>query len=179
MGNTVLSDLLVDLLDAGVDGLAVERTGNPEPDRVYISHGPPSVEVCEGDGLLVVYLDVARAVFARSQPANPPVAKTCNVAWQATLRLELWRCYPSSAPDGGPNTPEALTEASAALSRDGWCLLTEISRRHFAGDLFASVGCAEVTLQGLTILGPLGQAAGVATSVVVAISEGGPPAAAS
>lgn len=175
----VLSDLLQDYLQACLDALHVDRTGRPEPDRVYVAHGAPSVELCPVNGLLAVYLDPRDAVRANAAPPNPRSPKTCSIAWAATLTAELWRCYPTTAHDGTAATASALDGFSTGMAIDGWCLLTQLAAEHFAGTLFDRVGCQEVTLAGLTTLPPQGNAAGVKTSVSVMISRGGPPLAAS
>jgi hypothetical protein len=171
-----LADLSDDLLACALRGLAETRTENPEPDRVFPHHAVPPVDVCvDSTGQLTVHWDVSRGIHGLAAIPRQPVApKTCAVLWQGIMVVQLWRCWPGPDQQGTPPPLETVADATDALQRDGWCLLTQVTGEHFAGTLFADVGCEQVTLGSLVPLGPLGNAAGWQMTLTVALEDGGP-----
>jgi hypothetical protein len=166
-----LDDLAHDLLDCALRGLDETRTGNPEPERVFTHHGVPPVDCPQ----LTVHWDPARGIHGQAAIPRQPVApKTCAVVWQGILVVQLWRCWVTMDDQGNPIAPADFSETTAALNRDGWCLLTQVTGEHFAGTLFPDVGCEQVTLGPLVPLNPTGQTAGWQMTVTVALEDGGP-----
>jgi hypothetical protein len=156
-----LQTLAADLLAASLAGLAVARTGNPEPDRVYISHNSPAWDECSGDGQLSVWI----GPIVHTQVA---VGSVCQIRASAPLCVTLLRCVPTMRDDGSPPTSAELTASADGLNRDVWSLLTELY------DYVAALGCDIVDVGSAEPLGPDGGLAGWRVCIDVLLNDSGP-----
>lgn len=173
---TYLDTLAHDLLDAASDGLTAARTGHPAPERVYVSHGVPAVDLCTGDdqtGQLSVYLDPARGLDIVAKPDRPRVPRQLLVQPIALFVVELWRCHPAFTRGGEIPSAAVLDDAASMLLTDLWCLETQLFTEAADGTLF-TVDCHRVEVLGAQALNPQGGAAGWRLPVRVALSDTGP-----
>lgn len=176
MGTAAYLDVLAhDLLDAALDGLASSRTGIAPPDRTYVAHSRPAVDICEGDttGQLSVYLDPGKALTLQSSPDRPAVPRQLLMQPIAAFFVEWWRCHIAFATDGSIPTAAELDDAASMLLTDLWCVETQLLTEQRDGTLF-SVDCHRVEVGAATALGPQGGAAGWNIAVRVALSDSGP-----
>lgn len=156
-----LQILASDLLAAALAGLAPARTGNPEPDRVYISHGAPAWDDCDGSGQLSVWVGPIQHV-------QVALGNVCQIRPSAPLCVTLLRCVPTMNDDGSPPSAAALTASAGELNRDVWSLLTELYA--FA----AALGCDMVDVGSAEPLGPEGGLAGWRVCLDVLLNDSGP-----
>lgn len=170
---TYISSRLGELFTAAQAGLTLARTGNAIPTRIYHSHGPPAVDFCEED-LLVVYLDnpavsddnPSQRIAENSGPQlRMPVLRMC---------IELWRCVPTLGADGTPPTVAALTTSADGLANDMWALDTYL--RVNQATLFPTGLGTEVipNFSDPAPLNPQGKMAGWRWKVQVPVSDAGP-----
>jgi hypothetical protein len=178
MAADYLHVLALDLLDACSDGLSFARTGNDPPDRAYVSHGRPPVDVWDGEncsaGQLTVHFDEQTTIRHQTIPSSPQVPRAQEIAPVATLVVQLWRCWPSSTTDGGVPDGADLTARARGLNVDLWSMLTQVYAEHFAGSLFTGVAHQQVTIGAVRALLPSGHVAGWEVRVEVWLNDSGP-----
>lgn len=170
---TYVADRLLELLTAAEAGLTLARTGNPIPTRNLRVHGEPAVDVCDDNGLLVVY-SASPAVRLTDPRANDARNKGPH-HFVPVLRMvvELWRCVPAVDDDGVPTVTE-LDASAAALANDMWALVTYLGAR-LDGIFLTGLGAKVLAELGDPIpLGPRGQAAGWRLTVEIPVSDAGP-----
>lgn len=162
-----------DLLDDSLLGLAAARTGHAVPSRVYVSHGTPAVDVCEGStGQLTVHLFPSRPIIMTSLAKDG--RRQCLVRLTANFRVQVWRCA-LSVDDDGPVGATALGDIDEVLSRDLWSLLTYLHAQRAAGQLFDGVStCDVVTIGEPRLLEESGLAAGWEVPVTLDLNDAGP-----
>lgn len=174
MSSTALAEQAALILAAAASGVAPDRTGNDPPDRVYVSHGEPAVDVClDCTGQLSVHVDRVESRPLNTSPGAPAKVQTCALMPVAVYVVQLWRCVPIPDDRGAPPRPDELTASARALARDGWALLTHLIDERAAGAL--GDACDSISFDDLVALGPDGGAAGWALPISAAVSEGGPP----
>lgn len=172
MSATYLHELAIDLLGAAASGLVTARTGNPEPDRVYVSHSLPAWdmnEVCSSDGQLTVHYGPENAVSLR-----PIGQRSCQVLPRAHLCVTLLRCVPTVEEGGAPHAASVYDDSAAALLSDGWSLLTHLLHEWSVGTLFPDQDCTRIDFGNLTGLGPEGGIGGWRICVDVDLNDPGP-----
>jgi hypothetical protein len=98
-----IADRAEELLDAAEASLTLARTGTAVPARTYRSHGPPAVDWCNED-LLVVYLD--NPAIKLSNPSQNRALQAGQYETMPVARyvVELWRCAPNIDDQGTPPT---------------------------------------------------------------------------
>ena len=162
MPASFLADLAADLLAAAYAGLDQTITGNPAPDRVYISHGEPAWDFCDGTGTLVVFVSPIshRQIASHAKCWISPTANFC---------VELIRCVPSLTDEGSPPPAADLTDSAESLLRDIWSLLQAIY------EWFGLFDCEMVDVGQAIALGPAGGAAGWRVCLSMTLSDPDPP----
>lgn len=170
MGVSYLGNVAEDLLAVALDGLAPLRTGHPAPDRVYVAHGAPAVDLCDGDGLLVVYLDAIDHVASRGGGRMPGA---CVMAATAVYKIELWRCVPSLGDNGEPLAAADYEDSALDLLVDLWALLGHLYLEWAAGQLGAP--CHDVQFGAARVMGPSGGAAGFLLPVSYTLNDTSSP----
>jgi len=156
-----LQTLALDLLAAAEAAVDVARTGNPNPDRVYVAHNEPAWDVCDGTGQLSVY--VGPIISTQVTLGN-----VCQVRPAAPFCVTLLRCVPTMNDDGTPPSAAELTTSAGVLNSDIWSLLNGLY--DFATDL----GCDMVDVGEALPLGPDGGLAGWRVCLDVLLNDPGP-----
>lgn len=148
--------LATQILDLAEQSLDPDDTEQDAPDRVFIAHGQPVVEFCEGPGTLVVWYDT---ISTRQVGRSDAMQKQLVI----TFFIDLWRCWPV-----GQNLPpsvEVIEEAVRLQHIDVWCLVNGVQQ-----GFDQIVGCELVQFQEVRTLGPLGGVAGWRMPVTVGLS---------
>jgi hypothetical protein len=175
MPSNYLHGIGTDILDAALNGLDQSCTGNPPPERVYVSHGPPAVDGCQNtNGQLSVHLDRLEMRPAGVQSRGVPGGYQCQVMPVARFVVELFRCVPVPNDRGVPPTEQALDDSAADLLMDAWSIITFLIAERASGDLIPGVGCDGVGIGFLLPIAPQGGAAGWSFNVEVLLSDEGP-----
>lgn len=172
-----LSARAQELLTAAQAALTLARTGNAVPARVYRSHGPPAVDWCNQD-LLVVYLD-----NPAEKLSNPAQGRAAQVSPGEYLQMpiarfvvELWRCVPTIDSQGTPPTATALDTSASGLQIDIHALVTGLRLAQTGGTLFpgAGLGCGDPMFGDPVPLVPQGAMAGWRIRVEYPMNDAGP-----
>lgn len=175
MPTNYLHGIATDILNASLNGLADACTGNPPPERTYVSHGPSAVDACENtNGQLSVYLDRLEMRPAGVQARGVPGGFQCQVMPIARFVVELFRCVPVPNDRGVPPTDEALNDSAADLLIDAWSIVTFLITERANGDLIPEIGCDGVGIGFLTPVAPQGGVAGWTFNVEVLLNDAGP-----
>lgn len=178
MESSLLEQVLAELLACCVDGLV--EAGSEPPERRYIAHTQPAVDwPAQGqpdDGLLAVWLEriEARALGER-RPSSSGDAQLQGWHSVALLRVQLWRPYPNLSDAGSAPDSDAISEATARLTRDAWSMWVTLGTRRDGDRLFRRyeggtlVDRQDVGIGSLTPLAPSGYAAGFQLNVEVSL----------
>lgn len=164
---------LNELLTAAQAALTLVRSGNPIPSRVYVSHGPPAVDLCDDD-LLVVYLDNPAVRLTDPKADRTVQVGQFSVIPIARYIVEVWRCVPGPTDTSVPSAAELNTSA-LALANDGWALWTGLRLAREAGTLFpAGPQFDDALIQTPIPLPPQGSMGGWRIRVEAQTNDAGP-----
>ena len=170
-----LHALASNLLAACETALLEACTGNPQPNRVYVSHGQPAVDGCENtNGQLSVWLKSISSRPLGTGGRSVPGANQCQILPVAQFGVQLFRCVPVPNDRGVPPTDLALDESAADLLLDAWALYTHIIAERAAGDLVVGLSCDGVGVGNLTPIAPSGGTAGWEFTIEIALNDAGP-----